>query len=134
MKKLISICLVILFSGCSDRGEVFVQDKKILETKIECLKLVVFPPNEMIENTLNELYLFKKECNYKLIVSYKSSIVCNSNQNSEKKAHGMPKSYLRMEIKKDSTLKYTYYNDLDANLKRDDVKNGFEVIENDLKI
>lgn len=124
---------MILFSGCSDDGEIFVQDKKILETKIECMRLVVFPPNKMIETTLNKLYIFKQDCDYNFIVSYKSDIICNSNQNSEKKAHGMPKSYLRLEIKKGTKLCYTYYKDLDANLKNNDIKNGFEIIGNDLK-
>lgn len=134
MKKHILPFLLLLFVGCSDSGEVFVQDKKILDAKIECMGLTVFPPDEKIEDTLNSLYGFNKECPYNMVVSYKSGIVCNSNQNSDKKAQGLPSSYLRMEIKKEGRLLYTYYKDLKHNLESNDVKKGFEVIDDDLNI
>ena len=123
----------MLFTACND-GDVFIQDKSILKDEIKCLNLVVFPPNKMIENSLKKLYHFKQDCNYQLIVSYKNSLVCNSNQNADKKVIGLPKSYLRLEIKKDAKLCYTYYKDLRDNLDAKDVKNGFEVIESDLDI
>lgn len=96
------------------------------------MSLTVFPPDKMIEETLNSLYDFKKECDYKLIVSYKTSITCNSNQNADKKAYGLPQSYLRLEIKKDGTLQYTYYKDLQENLSSKDIQKGFETIKEDL--
>lgn len=134
MKKYILPFLFLLFVGCSDSGEVFVQDKEILDAKIECMGLTVFPPNKEIEDTLNKLYTFKKGCDYDLIISYKSGIVCNSNQNSQRKAQGLPSSYLRMEIKKEGRLLYTYYKDLKHNLESNDIKKGFEVIDGDLNI
>jgi len=133
MKNIILTLVIIFFSACND-GEVFVQDKEILNTKIECMRLVVFPPNDMIESTLKKLYRFKKDCNYSMIISYKSGIVCNSNQNSDKKVKGLPKSYLRMEIKKGFKLSYTYYKDLTDNLQADDIEDGFKTIESDLDL
>ena len=134
MKYLFLIIFGWLSVGCNDGSETFVQDESILKDEIKCLNLVVFPPNTMVENSLKKLYHFKQDCNYELVVSYKSSIVCNSNQNANKKAIGLPKSYLRLEIKKDAKLCYTYYKDLRDNLDAKDVKNGFEVIESDLDI
>ena len=97
------------------------------------MNLVIFPPKESIENKLNELYSFDKNCNLDLHVSYKSSIVCNSNQNAGKKALGMAKSYLRLELKKGTRLLYSYYIDLDDNLQDSDIQNGFEVIQDTLR-
>ena len=126
--KYLLILTVLFFLGCNDGSKTFVQDKSILDAKIECMSLSIFPPNKMVEDTLNSLYGFKKECAYELAVSYKTSITCNSNQNADKKAYGIPQSYLRMEVKKEGRLQYTYYKDLQSNLTDKDVKNGFETI------
>ena len=133
IKNILIIISVLILTACDD-GDVFIQDKSILEKKIKCLELIIFPPNDMIENSLKKLYHFKQDCRYKLIVSYKSSIICNSNQNADKKAIGLPKSYLRLEIKKDTKLYYTYYKDLKDNLDTKDIKNGFDIIKSDLDI
>lgn len=132
MRTILLSFVFLLFLGCSDQGEVFIQDKKILNTHIECMQLVVFPPNEELESSLESLYKFEKECPYKLVLSYKTGIICNSNQNYDKKVGGLPSSYLRMEIKKNNQLLYTYYKDLKEDLKTDDLKQGFEVIQDDL--
>ncbi len=132
MKKLIFLFSIILFCGCSEQEQVFIHNEEISNTKIKCMKLTVFPPNNEITNTLKKLYEFKKDCEYNLVISYKNSITCNSNQNSDNKVIGIPTSYLRMEIKKDNHLQYTYYKDLKENLNSKDVENGFEVIKDDL--
>lgn len=132
MKKYIFTLLSLLFLGCDDGSQSFVYDKKILDAKIECLSLRISPPDRKMQETLNSLYTFKKECHYELVVSYKTSITCNSNQNADKKLHGLPQSYLRMEIKKDGLLAYTYYKDLQENLDSWDLKNGFESIQKEL--
>lgn len=132
MKKLLFIFASLFLLGCNDGSQVFVYDKKILDAKIECMSLTVFPPNKSIENTLSSLYHFKKECEYELVVSYKTSITCNSNQNADKKAFGLPQSYLRMELKKGANLQYTYYKDLQDNLTSKDVQNGFERMKGEL--
>jgi hypothetical protein len=134
MRKYIFTLATIVFLGCSDGSQTFVHDKKITDATIECMRLTIFPPNDMIKDTLNSLYDFKKECDYNLVISYKTYITFNSNQNSEKKISGLPSSYLRMEIKKNGSLKYTYYKDLKENLNSNDIKNGFRSIKNSLKI
>ncbi|WP_428738364.1 hypothetical protein [Sulfurimonas sp.] len=132
MKHILVTFIFLFFIGCSDDGDVYITDQKILTTHIECMKLVVFPPNKEIESTLQSLYQFQDNCTYELIISYKTGIVCNSNQNFDKKVGGLPSSYLRMEIKKSNKLLYTYYKDLKEELSQKDVKNGFEVIQDDL--
>lgn len=97
------------------------------------MSLSVFPPNKTIEDTLNSFYPFKKECEYSLVISYKTSITCNSNQNADKKAYGFPQSYLRMELKYGAYLQYTYYKDLQDNLSAKDVQNGFEKMKEELQ-
>lgn len=98
------------------------------------MNLLIFPPNESIENKLNELYPFTPNCDLDLVVSYKSSIVCNSNQNAAKKALGMAKSYLRLELKKGTHLLYSYYIDLTENVSGKDVESGFNVMKDTLPL
>lgn len=134
MKNLLLSFFLLFLSACSERGEVYVQDKKILDTPIECMSLSIFPPNEKFEKTLSSLYKFSPECSYQLILSYKTDIVCNSNQNYAQKTSGLPSGYLRLEIKKDGVLQYTYYKDLKSKLDDDEIMKGFEQIEHDLKL
>ena len=98
------------------------------------MNLLVFPPNKPIANTLKHLYTFDSNCDKDLLVSYKSSIVCNSNMNSEKKVLGMVKSYLRLELKEGEKLLYSYYIDLAENVENEDVKNGFKIMKETLPL
>ena len=132
MIKIVLISMLILLSGCSDNAQVFIYDKDIQKNKLKCLNLIVFPPNHTISSTLKELYTFSNNCKYDLIISYKNSISCNSNQNAEKKATGMPVSYIRFEIKNKNKLLYTYYKDLYENINKVVVKDGFKRIKKNL--
>ena len=123
---------IIFFIGCSDNYISQISNKEILESKIKCMRLIVFPPKDSIENSLNELYTFSNDCELKLIVSYKDSITCNSNQNSHIKARGMAKSYLRLELKKKNELMYSYYKDLKDNLQNSDIQNAFHTMKQKL--
>lgn len=94
LNKIILSIITIFIIGCSDDFISQINDKSILEEDIQCLSLVVFPPKKEISNALEKLYEFDDECELSLIVSYKTGIVCNSNQNSDKKVLGMPDGYL----------------------------------------
>ncbi len=123
----------MFFQGCSDGATVNIFDKKITEKKIECMKLVIFPPDEMLKSVLKELYTFDESCSLKLEVSKKGGIVCNSSHNSQKKAlSNFPSSYLKMQIK-GSRLLYSYYIDLDHDVTGKDVEKAFKRIQKDLK-
>ena len=133
--KLFTVLLILLLflQGCSDNATVNIYDEKIANNKIECMRFVVFPPDAELEKALNELYSFDKQCPIKLEVSLKRGIVCNSNQNSQKKAlSNFPTSYLRMQISKDEKLFYSYYIDLKDAVTEVDAKAAFERIKKDL--
>ena len=98
------------------------------------MRLSVFPPKESIQEKLLSLYPFEKNCKSELMVSYKESIVCNSSQNAQKKALGMAKSYLRLELKKENILVYSYYIDLADSIGEEDIENGFSVMESTLPL
>ena len=132
LKYLFASILVFLLSGCSDNSISRVYDKRILDKEIECLRLLVFPPNKEIESSLRSLYKFDEGCGLDLVVSYKDSISCNSNQNVARKAYGMPSSYLRYEIKSGDKLYYSYYIDLDESIDADDIKAGFDKMLDEL--
>jgi hypothetical protein len=134
LKMLLLFLVSIMLLGCDDGSQTYVQDKQILTAKIPCMRLTVSPPNKKIESTLYTLYAFKKECDYNFVVSYKTAITCNSNQNADKKIYGLPQSYLRMEIKKEGRLEYTYYKDLRANVSMKDVQKGFRSIKENLHL
>lgn len=134
IKNIVLFFSLLLFLGCSDNSISSVHNKKILEKDIECMRLLVFPPNEKIESTLKSLYDFKNDCDLDFIVSYKNSITCNSNQNVDKKAYGMPSGYLRYEIKSGRKLFYSYYIDLDEDITKQDVKSGFERVKKALPL
>ena len=58
----------------------------------------------------------------------------NTIGNSEKKALGMAKSYLRLEFKKEDVLIYSYYIDLADTIEDEDIENGFKVMKNTLPL
>ncbi len=97
------------------------------------MKLVIFPPDEILESTLKKIYTFDDTCPLKLEVSKKSGIVCNSAHNSQKKAlSNFPSSYLKMQITSNHLL-YSYYIDLKDDVTREDIENAFTRIQKDLK-
>ncbi len=97
------------------------------------MRLVVFPPDEEVQKSLEEFYSFDDSCSVRLEVSLKRGIVCNSNQNSDKKAlSNFPTSYLRMQISKGGKLFYSYYIDLEDAVTDEDAKVAFERIKKDL--
>ncbi len=129
------IITIIMLTGCEDKAMVNIYKPAIKDKKIECLKLSISPPSNSIEQTMNTLYHFDNSCSLTLEVSYKNGIVCNSNQNVDKKAlTAFPKSYLRMELREGFTLQYSYYKDLNSDIDTKELIKAFERIEEDLKL
>ena len=125
--------LLLFLQGCSDNATVNIFNEKLAQTKMECMGLVVFPPDEEVENALKKLYTFDDACALRLEVNLKRGIVCNSNQNSNKKAlSNFPTSYLRMQISKDRQLFYSYYIDLKDSVSGEDAARAFKRIKKDL--
>lgn len=108
-------------------------DESVSENKIPCLRLVVLPSDKVLESTLHNLYSFDEECEYRLEVSKKGGIVCNSNQNAAKKTlSNFPSTYLRMDVSKNSKPVYSYYIDLLDSVSSEDVKSGFNRLHQDI--
>ncbi|MCD6433169.1 MAG: hypothetical protein J7L21_03930 [Sulfurimonas sp.] len=125
----------LFFTACEDKAMVTLYAKEFSQKKISCMRLVVFPPDKMIQDSLKELYTFEDSCAFKLEVSKKSGITCNSNQNSDKKAlTNFPSSYLKIVVRKDSRLIYSYYIDLLDSVSEQDIKDGFARVQKDLKL
>lgn len=97
------------------------------------MRLVVFPLDKVLEQRLNSLYTFTPGCKYRLEVSQKSGIVCNSNQNAPKKTlSNFPSTYLRMDVSKENRVVYSYYIDLLESVSEDDIKNAFSRVKKDI--
>lgn len=122
-----------IVSGCSDSAIVKVFDKDVEKKRLSCMRLIVFPPDKILESTLHNLYKFSLDCEYRLTVSKKGGIVCNSNQNAaEKTLTNFPSSYLRMDVKKDNKPVYSYYIDLLGNVTSEDVERAFFRVQKDI--
>jgi len=127
--------MLIFFTACTDNAEVVINHKNFPKEKMECLKLLVFPPNEVIEKEFRKLYTFSPECPYQLEVTSRSGITCNSNHNYQKKATGIfPQSYLKMQLNKGKKILYSYYRDIPEVLTQEDIKSAFSRLEEDLSL
>ncbi|MBA1432426.1 MAG: hypothetical protein FAF04_02250 [Epsilonproteobacteria bacterium] len=119
------------FTGCSDNATVIKYEKA--STPLKCLRLVVFPPDKLLFETLSKLYDFQDKCPYELQASRKSGIVCNSNQNADKKAlSNFPSGFIRLDVYKSRQPIYSYYKDLNSKATQQDIKKAFERLSQDL--
>ena len=138
MKKLLKhsaylFTALLLLTACDDKAMVTVYKKQITQTPISCMKLMVFPEDPMITQTLQKRYHFSDTCDLTLEVSYKSGIKCNSRFNvATKTTTNFPNSYLKMELRRGMTLQYSYYIDLTQKPDKNDVEKGFDRLQKDL--
>ncbi|WP_297485448.1 hypothetical protein [Sulfurimonas sp.] len=131
MKKIFVLTLLLLaaFSGCSDNDATITKSEKDLHN-VKCMRLVIFPPNKFLETTMNKLYNFDKNCSYRLEISQKSGIVCNSNQNAARKTLSyFPSGFIRLDLYKGYKNIYSYYRDLTHKTTKEDVKEAFESLK-----
>ena len=99
------------------------------------MKLLLLPSDEKIETLLENLYKFDESCSFTFEVSQNSGIVCNSNQNIDKKAlSNFPSAYLKMVLYKDGGLVYSYYIDLHQDVEVENIIDGFERVKQDLHL
>jgi len=132
LSPLLSLSLLFL-TACSDKSLVTIYDKNITNEKIECMRLVVFPPDKYLSEIVNTLYTFKPQCGFTLNISQKNGIVCNSTHNLDKKVlKKFPTSYLNLTLKKNGKMVYSYYIDLEESVQKEDIKDGFKRLKSDL--
>ena len=133
IKNLIPLIITLsLLTSCQERAEPIIK-KSSVTTPIPCLKLSTLQRKSELTKNLQELYPFKKSCDYTLTLSYKKDILCNSSYNVTMKTTGkFPKSFLKLEVHEGLTSIYSYYIDLYSNVENDDVVEGFQQLKRDL--
>ena len=123
--------MISLFTACSDNATITESKKDLKDVK--CMRLVVFPANKFLSQTMHELYNFDENCSYKLSISQKSGIVCNSNQNADKKIlANFPSGYIRLDLSKDYKTIFSYYRDLTHRVNKEDVRKAFESLQEEI--
>lgn len=134
-QSLLALLFTLFLSACSDNASVSIYKQNLPKEKIDCLHLLLSPPNAMIEKELLKLYDFDETCEFRLEVSTKSDIVCNSNYNYQSKAVGsFPSSYLKLQLDGKSGIIYSYYIDLVDAVSEKDVQKAFSRLEEDLSL
>jgi len=132
----VAIILLAIFARRDD-GSVMVHyyDKGIKSAKLECLSYTLFPRSDAMEKVLKRDYRFDGACPYRLEISYKDGIHCNTTQNAAREAIGdFPNSYMKIELKRGFDLLYSYYRDLKGSATVDDLKEGLERVSSDLQL
>ena len=133
MSKHLLLTLLLLLTACEEKAKPIVTKNSTLKTPLTCLGLSTLDQKDELTKHLRQLYAFKKECDYRVTLSYKQDIVCNSSHNVALKTTGkFPKSFVKLEVRKGLTVVYSYYVDLYSNADEEDVEEGFERLQNDL--
>ena len=133
MRGLYTIIFLFLLAGCSDNVSITKSSKDLKD--VDCMRLVVFPPNRFLTTTMRSLYNFDENCSYKLEVSQKSGIVCNSNQNADRKIlANFPSGYIRLDLSKGNKNIFSYYKDLTQRATKEDVKKAFDSLKRELHL
>ena len=131
MKDFLFLLLIFLLTGCSDNATITKSQKDL--KNVNCMRLVVFPPNKFLNETMHELYNFDDNCSYKLSISQKSGIVCNSNQNADKKIlANFPSGYIRLDLYKGYKNIFSYYRDITHKTTKEDVKKAFASLQKEI--
>ncbi len=128
MRKIFFILLAaLLFSACNDKAIVSSSKQDLKD--LNCIALAE-SNGKFVNSTLSKFYHFDKNCSNKLFVSQKSAIVCNSNQNVDKKIlASFPSGYIRLELYHDKKLIFSYYKDLTHSVDEDDIKEAFDTLK-----
>jgi len=124
-----SLIFFLMLLGCSDNAIVKVDEKALTQGSLPCMRLMIFPPHEQMQDDFESLYPFTQTCEYMLRISYKSHIVCNVTTNADKKALGMQNAYLRLELLKQQKLLLSYYKDLESAPDRTSIEDAFSSVE-----
>ena len=133
MSKVLLFSFMLLLTACQEKVKPIVIKSSILKTPLSCLALTTLDQKDNFVKQLNQLYKFKKSCNYRLMLTYKQNIICNSSYNLGLKTTGkFPKSFFKLEVRKGLKVVYSYYVDLYGNVERDDLNEGFLHLKNDL--
>jgi hypothetical protein len=126
--KFFAILVVIFIFGCNNKEYITIQDKNITKEPLPCLGLD--PMNLQFANdALSDIYNFDKSCHYRISITTRGHIHCNSSFNSSTKANSaFPTAYVRLELKDGMNTAFSYYVDLTSPPDNSDIKRAFEVM------
>jgi len=124
--------IFLFFVGCEDKSYIVqTYDKKLLSSKISCLKLNIQPYSKVLFNSSKNLYHFSSDCDYELVILHKSNIVCNSPYNTNRSFH----KFVELDLKYKNKTFYTIYKDLKDNNKiQDEIKKGYKYLCKQIKL
>jgi len=136
LKSIVQIVFSGLFflflSACDSDAIININDKNLKSHPLKCLAFIP-KNNSELERSLKQLYLFDKRCRYKLELSYKSSILCNSPYNIPlKTTSNFPTAYLELDVRDGMKILYSYYRDLTDKPTVDELKEAFEHLRDDI--
>jgi len=132
-RVLILIGMLWFVVGCQEKAKPVVRQSGTLQTPISCMALNPLEGDRALMATLKSQYAFTEDCPYKLTLSYKKDIVCNSSYNAMSKNMGkFPKSFVKLELRRGMGVVYSYYVDLYSNVDEEDVIEGFTRLKKDL--
>ena len=132
VESIFILITIFLLSGCSDNATITESKEDLKDVK--CMRLLVFPPDKFLSETMHTLYNFDENCTYRLSVSQKNGITCNSNQNADKKIlANFPSGYIRLDLTKGAKTIFTYYRDLTDKANKEDVQRAFLTLQKHLQ-
>ena len=130
--RLLLFLALFFFTAC-EHDDAFINKYDKTLTKIECLSFRASLLDRELSDAIERLYPFNKGCAYRLEASQKSGIVCNSNQNIQKKVlSNFPSTYLRLDVYRESQIVYSYYKDLSTKPSQEDIKKAFLRLTKDI--
>ena len=130
--RIFSFLMLLFFTAC-EHDDAFINkyDKSLHTT--ECLDFTPSLLDVELNAEIEKLYPFQENCIYRLEASQKSGIVCNSNQNVQKKVlSSFPSTYLRLDVYKGSKVLYSYYKDLSTKPSQEDIEKAFLRLKKDI--
>ncbi|WP_457602444.1 hypothetical protein [Nitratifractor sp.] len=125
--------LLLVLTACGrDDTYVKIYDRNLTKTPPKCLRLDPLTTDPAVAEILKKLYPFTPQCPYRLSVTTKERIRCNSNANAaEKTLSNFPSAFVRLELYRGTQLLYSYYRDLTHEADADDLERAFKRFEKD---
>ncbi len=133
VQSVFRIVIATILTSCNDSSVIVkFYDKSLKQKKLKCLS---YTPsiNDDLDKALSKLFKFSKNCPYRLELSYKNEISCNSPYNAPLKTNSnFPSAFITLEVKEGFKLKYSYYKDLTHKANLSDLKDAFKRLKDDI--
>ena len=132
---IILAAIILASRGSGPEGYTKFYDKNLTKHPPTCLALSPIYHDKKTRLILKNIYPFRADCPYRVTLSTKTNIHCNSNQNSERKAlSSFPTSFIRIEIRQGMRLVYSYYVDLPNRPDTSEIISAFNKVSKDIRL